>query len=230
MTYVMSDLHGEYRKYIQMLETINFSDEDTLFVLGDIVDRGDEPVRLLKDLMGRHNVFVTMGNHDYFACDVLSQLMEEITDDTTALAPELMNQVLDWVQDGGLNTMLQFRELSGEERNDIISFISSLPMVEIAEINDRCFVMSHAGLGNFQKGKKLRDYSVFELIGARPEPDIRCFDDETVFVVCGHTPTVNICGENRIYQKNGNIYIDCGAVFGGKLGCLCLDTMEEFYV
>lgn len=38
MTYVMSDIHGEYKKYLQMLELIRFSDEDELFVLGDVVD------------------------------------------------------------------------------------------------------------------------------------------------------------------------------------------------
>ena len=26
------------------------------------------------------------------------------------------------------------------------------------------------------------------------------------------------------------VAIDCGAVYGGRLGCICLDTMEEYYV
>ena len=37
MTYVMSDIHGEYDKYRKMLEQIDFCDEDTLYVLGDVV-------------------------------------------------------------------------------------------------------------------------------------------------------------------------------------------------
>lgn len=36
--------------------------------------------------------------------------------------------------------------------------------------------------------------------------------------------------KGRIYKNNNHIAIDCGAVFGGRLGCLCLDTMKEFYV
>ncbi len=230
MTYVMSDLHGEYQKFLQMLEKISFSDEDTLYILGDIVDRGEEPVKLLKDISARKNVIPVMGNHDYLACDILKQLIDEITHGTVALAPELMSQVLDWMDDGGINTMLQFRELEASEREYLIDYMSGFPFIEIAEVGGKCFVMCHAGLGNFDKKKKLKDYTVYELIAARPDADKRCFDDESVFVVCGHTPTVNICGENRIYQSNGNIFIDCGAVFGGKLGCLCLDTMEEFYV
>lgn len=49
MIYVMSDIHGEYEKYIKMLELINFSDEDELYILGDIVDRGKEPVKVLPE-------------------------------------------------------------------------------------------------------------------------------------------------------------------------------------
>lgn len=33
MHYVMSDLHGEYEKYKEMLSLINFKDEDVLYVL-----------------------------------------------------------------------------------------------------------------------------------------------------------------------------------------------------
>ena len=38
-TYVMSDIHGEYEKYCRMLEKIALSEEDTLYILGDVVDR-----------------------------------------------------------------------------------------------------------------------------------------------------------------------------------------------
>lgn len=48
MTYVASDIHGEYKKYIQMLNKINFSDSDILYVLGDVIDRGSEPKKSWK--------------------------------------------------------------------------------------------------------------------------------------------------------------------------------------
>ena len=41
MTYAMSDLHGCYDKYKKMLEKIHFGEDDTLYILGDVVDRGD---------------------------------------------------------------------------------------------------------------------------------------------------------------------------------------------
>lgn len=57
MTYVMSDIHGEYEKYLQMLQLIKFSDEDELFVLGDVLDRGPEPIKLIMDMMSREKMF-----------------------------------------------------------------------------------------------------------------------------------------------------------------------------
>ena len=48
----------------------------------------------------------------------------------------------------------------------------------------------------------------------------------------GHTPTalIDMASRGRIWRKNGHIALDCGAVFGEGLGCICLDTMQEFYV
>ncbi len=36
MTFLMSDLHGQYDKYYKMLEMIGFSDQDDFYILGDI--------------------------------------------------------------------------------------------------------------------------------------------------------------------------------------------------
>lgn len=44
---------------------IKFSDKDKLFVLGDVVDCGPEPMKVLQDMMMRSNVYPILGNHDY---------------------------------------------------------------------------------------------------------------------------------------------------------------------
>ena len=67
MTYVISDIHGQYEKYIAMLEKISFSDDDTLYVLGDVVDRGEGSMRILYDMSMRPNVIPIMGNHEHMA-------------------------------------------------------------------------------------------------------------------------------------------------------------------
>ena len=36
----MSDIHGQFDALMKMLEKIQFSDEDELYILGDVIDRG----------------------------------------------------------------------------------------------------------------------------------------------------------------------------------------------
>ena len=57
LIYVMADLHGCYDKYVKMLEKINFSSNDALYILGDIIDRGEDGIKILHDVMGRKNIF-----------------------------------------------------------------------------------------------------------------------------------------------------------------------------
>ena len=40
MYYAISDIHGRFDKYQEMLELIEFALRDTLYVLGDVIDRG----------------------------------------------------------------------------------------------------------------------------------------------------------------------------------------------
>ena len=44
--YVLSDLHGHYNIFIKMLEKINFSDDDVLYILGDCCDRGPDSLKI----------------------------------------------------------------------------------------------------------------------------------------------------------------------------------------
>ena len=65
MRYIIADIHGCYNEYINLLKKINFSDNDILYILGDVVDRGPEPIKILQDMMKRSNVFLIIGNHEF---------------------------------------------------------------------------------------------------------------------------------------------------------------------
>lgn len=231
MTYVMSDIHGMYDKYAAMLEKINFSQDDTMFVLGDIVDRGEEPVKILKDMMQRHNIWPIYGNHDYCAYTVLKKLIAEIKEETidNYLGAEDIELIADWYHDGGNTTVNGFYNLPHDERRHILEYLEEFSMYEIIDVGDKTFILVHAGLGNFSMSKSFDEYTIGELLCWRTAPDEMFFEDKSVYVVMGHTPTIMISGEPEILKIKNNIFIDCGAVYGGRLGCLCLDNMEEFY-
>ena len=45
--YAVSDLHGCYDKYTKLLERLNMTSEDSLYILGDIVDRGSDGIKIV---------------------------------------------------------------------------------------------------------------------------------------------------------------------------------------
>ena len=54
-TYVISDIHGEYEKFMELLEEIELEENDTLYVLGDVLDRGEHPIKTVLKLMEMPN-------------------------------------------------------------------------------------------------------------------------------------------------------------------------------
>lgn len=232
MLYVMSDIHGEYERYLSMLEQIDFSQDDTLFVLGDVVDRGPEPIRVLQDMASRDNVYLLKGNHEAMASFVLRRLNVEITEDNAEshVDMELLQAIMEWQQNGGNITMGKFRELSADEKIDLLDYIDDAPLYDIVDVGTKTFLLLHSGLGNFKEGKRLSQYTYEELACMRPDFEKQYYKDSSIYIVSGHTPTLAVTGKSEIYHSHNNILIDCGAAFGGRLACLCLDTMTEFYV
>ena len=47
MTYLISDIHSDYKGFLNILHKISYNNQDMLILVGDIVDRGAEPLRLL---------------------------------------------------------------------------------------------------------------------------------------------------------------------------------------
>lgn len=70
--YVMSDMHGEANRFHAMLEKNRFSAGDTLYILGDVIDRGADGINLLLEIMQKPNVVMLLGNHEYMMIQYLS--------------------------------------------------------------------------------------------------------------------------------------------------------------
>lgn len=232
-TYVISDIHGMYDKFMGLLEKICFSDEDTLYVLGDVIDRGPDPIKTLFKIREMPNVIFMIGNHELMAYDCLKLMMKEITDEALdALSPEMYDGLANWlIYNGGETTLKAFQNLDNESRQEVIEIIGDGDLYEELTVNGQKYLLVHAGLGNFDPKKVMEDYSLAELLWDRPDYNVKYFDD--VIVVTGHTPTqlIEECpNPGYIFKKNNHIAIDCGAYHPtGRLAAICLDTGEEFY-
>ena len=230
MIYAMADLHGETERYRAMLERIHFSSEDTLYILGDVVDRGPEPMRVLLDMMERPNLVPLVGNHEWMAVSCLRTLTAEVTEQSIGTFKQDSTGLVHWWDQGGLTTMQSFYRLSKEDQRRVMAYLGEFEFYEELTAGGRQYILVHGGLGGFAPGRPLDDYSPDQLIWDRPDYDQVYFPDK--YLVTGHTPTRLIPGNPRpgfIYRARNHIAIDCGCVFGGRLGAICLDTGEEFY-
>ncbi|MBR6744764.1 MAG: metallophosphoesterase [Clostridia bacterium] len=232
MTYVISDVHGDYEKYAAMLKKIAFSDDDTLYILGDVVDRGEHPMRILSDMSMRTNVIPIMGNHEHMAEHVLRAVNVEITEESleTNWNVELIRAVQEWYENGGYMTSKDFSRLSLEDREYILDYLEEFSFYEELTVGENTFVLVHGGLPDFSPEKPLDDYHPVHTLYARADYEKRYYPDK--YLITGHTPTflIDPAYDGRIYIRNGHIAIDCGVCHGKNLGCIRLDDMAEFYV
>lgn len=232
MIYVMSDLHGMVDKYKMMLEKLNLQPEDALFVLGDVIDKGEDGIRILADMRYRSNIYPVLGEHEYFAKKLLPVFEDaDSKEECESLLTDETKGLYDlWMMSGGEPTLEGFLNLSGEDRESIIDYLGEFEPYEQVEAAGRSYVLVHAGINGFAPQKALDDYEEQDFI-SKPS-DLSKVYFKNSFLVSGHIPTADLSrdGKARVISKNHQLRIDCGAYEGGKLAAVCLDTLKVYYV
>lgn len=232
MTYVISDLHGlELAKLQALLGKVNFSDNDFLYILGDVIDRqNDGGVDILEWLLTQYNVQLILGNHEAMLLSC-AFVFDEITDETISeMTNEKVSLLQNYMLNGGDVTLESLQKLSKKRPEtvaDILDYLNDCPLYEAVTINDKDFLLVHAGLDNFRKNKKMSEYTADDLLWCEPELADNYFDDITT--VFGHTPTMCFGDEYKgeFIKTKTWIDIDVGIPYGETPKLLCLDNMAE---
>lgn len=285
MIYVMSDIHGRKDLFDKMLDKINLNSDDTLFILGDMIDRGgdlsvlSEVIKLQKKgicipIRGNHednllrllelytpkeefrkyviyektssNQSKKFKRNDYSLYNILkfpSELFLGLFNIYSKT--RLITMMVDLqrcfnlfsVQNGGI-TLEHLNKMNLKDLNMLKKYIASMPLGVECTIDGKKFMLVHGGY-NETKEKFSHEYK----LDMRQEfflNKVEC--SEPLTVVFGHTTTrdIKIIKDHelsvpyKIWHDDVNkdkIGIDCGACYPhGQLACLCLDTMEEYYV
>lgn len=234
MTYCISDLHGiSVERFQALLKQADFSEKDFLFILGDIIDRGEHGIELLEFVMLQPNMELILGNHEALLL-ASSFAFEEITDRSVeALTAEKLNAFSVWTANGGDVTAKQLGEInrSDPERvQAILEFLQDAPLYETLSVGGREYILCHSGLGNFHPNKKISEYSAHDLLWTRPALEDEYYKGKTV--IFGHTPTF-FFGEayrGRALKRDTFIDIDCGAGSGFSPCLFRLEDGKEFYL
>lgn len=232
MIYVLSDIHGQQRRFDSILKQINLQPEDTLYVLGDVVDRNPDGIRILKRLRNMPNVQLLLGNHE----NMMLKAMYYPHDSQ----PEQEKRFQHWYRNGGKFTHDHLKHLRKSARAELFAYVDALPLNASVTVNGRQFLLTHAApLDMFTEfGEKYANEREFALWW-RGLKDAPLSPDRTV--IFGHTGTHYYQEGNpqRIWYGDHCIDIDCGASYPeggnpetglvGRLACLRLDDMKEFY-
>ena len=229
MKYCISDMHGEYDMTLRLLDEIGFSDDDTLIIVGDIIDKGKDSVRLANFIFSLTNSICVLGNHEYDFLKRYRAMTKEDGVDFDRVLDELRGwfpydgRLLDWDTIDGFEGMRNYYE-------------------------EDAFICAHAGVPLDGEGRilPLENAYVEQLVYDRvfKNSDTKVISDKCVLY--GHTPTCALSNNNdyRIikYRRDGagsggrsiadysRVHLDTGVYLTDMLGCFCLDTCECFYV
>ena len=224
--YVMGDIHGEADRFHGMIEKIQLSQEDTLILLGDVIDRGPDGIALLLEIMQKPNVVMLLGNHEHM---MLQYLSPDATD----------TEIHRWNRNGNVPTLAAYLKQTPGVQERIRTYLRTRPTHLELEVGGNRFHMVHGF-----PGETVHDevWTRPTMESENPVPGCR--------VIIGHTQVLNMIQpeekhreyslelENRgehlkILHTPAFINLDCGCGYDipiKALTCLRLEDMREFYV
>ena len=217
MNYVISNINGDYQKFKELMDNVLINDSDTLYVLGDTVDFGDEPMELIEDISMRSNVYAVAGARDYLAARMLYGFDKMLKGGGTPDA-SYISEMTEWVANGGQTTLDGFRALDADAREGVLDYLTEMTLYEETVIKGKTYILMSRGIANYDADTELEDYEPKDFFA----DDAKAPQIEDAIVVVGGEVT-----KSGKIERDGNVIrINCGA----KLACLCLENGKEFYV
>ena len=230
--YVCSDIHGHADRYFKLKEML--SPSDTLYIAGDVIDRGNGSLEIIKDVMTSKNITMLLGNHELFALryfkknDVSSP--EEWSKNDTWLLPN----------NGGEETLEALKKEPLEFRKDFLSFLSGLPLLIYTNVQGKDYAISHSYVFKSVKEKSAwtqrdcdaRSVTWFSPYKSSMYVPIEAYPDYCTSIV-GHVPVQRIKDDPssfEVVKEDNVIFIDGGcayAKYSPNTALICIELGSE---
>lgn len=249
-TYVFSDVHGHRATLERMLMRVSPSDDDRIICLGDMIDRGPDPVGVLQLVRALPGAVALMGNHE----DLMLSCIDNRDDPLASM---------NWAINGGASTSDGLEALDVDEANDLLNWVAELPRSAFARVGEQLFLMAHAGVRLDAPVPEVWDEDGAQAYLRAQEPEDLTWIREEFWgaekglaaggsgpiVIAGHTPTPylesmafsldrppvsdeGLARMVRVGEERDRWDIDCGAAGGAGFGQVLmvrLEDGEEFY-
>ena len=217
--FIVSDLHGDgnaYDSIMAYLENIvnHTNDDITLYINGDLIDRGSESARMLVDVKKRIGMKKSFkieylgGNHELMMWQASLKMKNDVW-------PIFCN----WFSNGGDVTAYALEDMvSSRKQWDIIEFISNLKIYHKFEetLNGKNVVLVHAKCPKTIKDScplTIKDnYGIESYVWSRKneyEVIDKQIGHKNYFTIIGHTPLQTKTGY-KYYKDQNYLNIDGG--------------------
>lgn len=224
MNYVIGDIHNDNRRFSEMLQKIGFSEEDHLFLLGDLFDRNlyePDPIGVYFNMLKLESrCTVVRGNHDTWLAEYIRNYFNTPEKKRKRLAPYPYNSF-----------SILSEHFTEVDMLDLAKKIMEWPLQVCVEADGVRYLLAHACTSMPDRVMKDEFYLMGSGFTGSEFYEAFLSDGRKGYIsVCGHA---DIMGNGKIWKnKAKNVYMcDCGCGFAdGRLGCLCLETKEEIYV
>ena len=141
MIYVMSDIHGQKRRFDSVMKQINLQPDDTLYILGDVIDRNPDGIKILRQIMAMPNAKMLLGNHELMMMNALYYPPPEDEEwPDLYYGPKLSL----WYRNGGQITHNYLKHIKKTIRQEIFEYLEKLPLNIELTLNNRQFILTHA--------------------------------------------------------------------------------------
>ena len=212
--YVTSDAHGHVRALDEVLERVSLGAGDELYVLGDLIDRGPDPLGVVSLVRSLPNAHVLLGNHEDLMMLAVARTgaPKDGAFDISGLDYDAFTDWMNWMQNGGATTSEQLERLSAEEYADFLGWVAGLPLYATVTAGGHTFALCHAGISagadlewaGVHAGEDLEDPAVLaQMLAAQQRDDLLWIRAEFwgvpttlvdanghgPIVVAGHTPS-----------------------------------------
>lgn len=223
-TYAVSDLHGHMDVFVKGLERIGFTDADTLYVIGDAIDRGPDGIRILEYIKDHKNMDLLIGNHEFM---MLRSVDPDGKDKCNGEDSDL------WLYgNGGTKTFAQYAALTKKKRQSLLLWLRRRYVIMTLEVGGRTYCLTHSYYDPDGENKmyfELDDDTVWSIVWRsmyredRSTRGINIYKDYPYTFLTGHVPVhrvqrifegYSIYNDLRIFEKDNFIDIDGGCAAG----------------
>ena len=195
-TYVATDFHGMYGLWKQIKEYMK--PEDTLYYLGDAIDRGPRGWDIFTELLDDPRVIYIKGNHEDIMYNVFNSLYGE--------ADKWLKH---WDKNGGDKTRKNMKGVSYETKMKYINKIAEMPTFRVYQNQEhKVFILTHAGCTPTKEYWDMPDaewrYSNLWNRKHFTDPWPQDKNNEHKIVIHGHTPVQFMHQFAPYFDKNDN--------------------------